>query len=71
MFNNLRSLDINEEFSKENLENFLPRMRYLNSLTLPFHDFNQIFDVIYTQCRSLRKLTIKCINNFYNYYLMP
>jgi hypothetical protein len=59
MFNNLRSLTINKILNKVDIKLFLPKMKSLHSLGLPYYD-NEYSDYIYTQCRSLHTLKFDC-----------
>ena len=58
MLTNLRSLSIS--YSKVDFKSFLPKMRCLNYLTVRYYE--ECIDYIYTQCISLRKLTLSPFN---------
>ena len=58
MLTNLRSLSIS--YSKVDFKSFLPKMRFLNYLTVRYYE--ECIDYIYTQCISLRKLTLSPFN---------
>jgi hypothetical protein len=61
MFNNLRSLMINRDLTKDAIKLFLPKMKSLTSLGLPCDD-NEYLDYIYTECKSLHTLKLHCVD---------
>jgi hypothetical protein len=69
MFNNLRSLAINDAENEVDIKLLLPKMKSLHSLALGIYD-NEYLDYIYTQCRSLHTFKFNCeyMDDIFVYY---